>query len=105
MMTIGTTEKAAASGMLPASALLGIDDLAEDQRGRADDLRHDVVAERQREGEDRAGDDARQGERQDHRRGMSGAGVAPRSPEASIRLAGTRSSAAWTGSTMKGIHR
>ena len=33
----------------------------------ADDLRDDVVAERQREGEDRAGDDAGKRQRQDHR--------------------------------------
>src|SRR5688500_6761496 len=43
-------------------ALMGIDGLADEEARLADDAGCDVVAERQREGEDRAGDDA--GERQ-----------------------------------------
>ena len=54
-------------------ALMGIDRLADEEPRRADDLRDDVVAQRQREGEDRAGDDARQRERKDARCGRSAA--------------------------------
>ena len=84
-------------------ALLRIDHLADDERRRADDLRDDVVAERQREGEDRAGDDARRRQRQDHMAKRLARRSAPRSADASIRLTGTRSSAACTGRIMKGI--
>ena len=43
-----------------------VDDVADELRlGAAGEQRRDVVAERQREGEDRAGDDAGQRERQD----------------------------------------
>ena len=66
MMTMGTTAKAAASGMLPAVPCCGIDRQADEVARSADDRGDDVVAEGQREGEDRAGDDAGQGQRQDH---------------------------------------
>ena len=76
MITIGTTREGGGQRDVPGGALLDVDDLAEDQRRRADDLRHDVVAERQREGEDRAGDDAGQRQRQDHRpEGLARAGA------------------------------
>ena len=83
-------------------ALLRVDRLAENERRRADDLRDDVVAERERKGEDRPGDEAR--------RSASGKitwrnvcrGSAPRSSDASIRVAGTRSSAACIGRIMYG---
>ena len=48
-MMIGTTVKAAASGILPGRALLGIHRLADEQPRRTDDLRDDIVAKRQRE--------------------------------------------------------
>ena len=48
-------------------SLQRVDGLPDDQPRIADDLRNDVVAERQRKGEDRAGDDAGQRQRQDHR--------------------------------------
>src|SRR3546814_19344395 len=58
-------------------ALVDIDRLADEEARGADDLRDDVIAQRQREGEDRAGDDARQRQRQYHR----GEGLARRSEE------------------------
>src|SRR3954470_6045971 len=42
---------------VPGGALLRVDDLTDEEPPVADDLRHDVVAQRQREGEDRARDD------------------------------------------------
>ena len=59
--------KAELSKAAAGRALLGIDRLADEQAGRADDLGNDVVAERQREGEDRPGDHPRQGEGQHDR--------------------------------------
>src|SRR3569833_3115996 len=44
---------------VPGRALLRVDDLADEQPAIADDLRHDEIAQRQREGEDRARDDPR----------------------------------------------
>ena len=55
-----------------------VDGLADEEARIADDLRDDVVAERQREGEDRAGDDAGQRQREDHVRKVW-PGRAPRS--------------------------
>src|SRR6516162_6792078 len=54
---------------------VAVDDVADEVgAGPADQQRRDVVTERQREGEDRPGDDARQGEREQHpARGVPGA--------------------------------
>src|SRR5215204_4019061 len=46
-------------------SLLGVDRLADEIARGADDLRNDVVAKRQREGEDRSGDKSGQRQRQD----------------------------------------
>ena len=43
-----------------------VDDVADELGVGRDQRRRDVVAEGEREGEDRAGDDGREGERQDH---------------------------------------
>jgi hypothetical protein len=102
MMTIGTTVKGGGQRDIAGGALLRIDGLADEQSRRADDLRNDVIAKRQRKGEDRTGDDAGKGQRKQHvaKRLLR---VPPRSDEASIRLPGTRSSAAWIGRIMNGI--
>ena len=68
------------------------DDVA-DELVVGDQARRDVVAEGQREGEDRAGDDGREGERQDHP-AEGREGWAPRSSEALISELGMRSSPA-----------
>ncbi len=102
MMTIGHHREGGGERDVAGRALLRVDGLADEQPRRADDLRDDVVAERQREGEDRAGDDAGQRQREDARVRKVWPGVAPRSAEASIRLPGTRSSAACIGRIMKG---
>ncbi len=59
MITIGTMAKAAAIGMSPAVPWNWIDRLADEGPRRADQLRDDVIAQGEREGEDRAGGDAR----------------------------------------------
>ena len=76
-------------------ALVRIDRLADEGLGVADDAGDDVVAQRQREGEDRAGDDAREAPAAGSPCGRSAPGCAPRSAEASISERGTRSSAAY----------
>ena len=63
MTTIGTSARAEAKGRL-LEMLLKID--VADELVVGDQPRGDVVAEGEREGEDRAGDDGREGERQDH---------------------------------------
>src|SRR3546814_10127477 len=52
-------------------ALVDIDRLADEEARGADDLRDDVIAQRQREGEDRAGEDARQRQRERKRTRMN----------------------------------
>src|SRR6185295_19790272 len=54
-------------------SLLGIDGLADEEARSADDLRDNVIAESEGEGEDRSGDQAGQGKGQDHgAEGLSG---------------------------------
>ena len=66
MIAIGITAKAAANGRFSRDVL--VDDVADHRAEFVPPMssRRDVVAERQREGEDRAGDDSGQRERQDH---------------------------------------
>ena len=87
MTTIGTSEYAAAVGS--ASPRIVVDDGPDELLAR-DEPRRDVVAERQREREDRAGDDGREREREDHPSERANERP-PRSAEASRSELGIRS--------------
>ncbi len=95
---------AAASGRLPGHTDLAIDDVAE-ELGAGHEGWRDVVAQRQREREDRAGHDGRQGQRPDH---LAEREPGPRRrgrPEASRSELGMRSSPATMGRIMYGSQR
>ena len=81
-------------------ALLGVHHAADEIARRPHQLRHDKVAQRQREGEDRPGGDARHRQQNDVAEGL-------RRSRAQIRRGvqqrgGRRSSAAWIGRIMNG---
>ena len=65
MMATGTSAYAAASGTLFATPDVLVDHVPDELRV-ADERRRDVVAEREREREDRAGHDPGEGERPHH---------------------------------------
>ena len=90
MIVTGTIAYAAASGWLPGHADVVVDHVADELRVR-DERRRDVVAERQAEREDRAGDDRRQRQRQDRPAGTSIPARPPRSADASSSEFGIRS--------------
>ena len=71
--------------------VLGEDDVADELGVRRDQGGRDVVAEGQREGEDRAGHDGGKGEREHHAAGRSSTDWRPRSSEAEIIEFGIRS--------------
>ena len=78
MITIGTTAKAAASGVFPAVPCNWYTAMPDETAPNcADDLRDDVVPHRQREGEDRPCDHPWQRQWQDHRAERLG----PRGPK------------------------
>ena len=103
MITIGTSASVAANGRLLAVPMFVVDDVADELRARAaDEQRRDEVAERQREGEDRAGHDARAAPAAASPLRSVRQARAPRSPEASSSESGMRSSAPYTGTIMNG---
>ncbi len=91
MTTIGTSREGRGEGQVVGDVVE--DDVADELRVR-DQLRRDVVAEGQREGEDRAGDDGREASGRITRAEGRAKGVAPRSSEALISEFGIRSSPA-----------
>ena len=84
---------------------LAVDDVAEHLGLAADDRHRDVVAERQREGEDRAGRDAGEHQRRDHHAQRRDSRRRPGRSWRRSSESGTRSNAANTGMTMYGNHR